>query len=172
MPTDRFTWAAKLLDVKPSDRILEIGCGQGLAVPLVARQLARGKLLAIDRSSKMTAVAAKRNQELVERGKVAFETAALEALAEGGRRFSKIFAVNVNLFWTDPAAGIVAVARLLSPGGRLYLFYQPPSATQIGRIAATLPAALEHAGFARVRVQTEGARMLCVRASAPAARRR
>lgn len=164
---DRFAWAAETLAVKPSDKMLEIGCGHGLAVPLVAAKLKPGGLLAIDRSAKMIALAAKRNRALVKSGKVAFETAALEDYAIGRQRFSKIFAVNVNLFWTDPAAGLPPVAGWLRPRGRLYLFYQPPSGAMIDRIAGILSPNLRHHGFRRVCVLIENARMLCVMADRP-----
>lgn len=172
MPADRFAWAAETLDVAPSDAVLEIGCGHGLAVPLVARQLVRGKLLAIDKSPKMIALAAKRNQALVKSGKVAFEIAAVEDMAGDRRRFSRIFAINVNLFWTDPPAGFGAVAKLLAPRGRLDLFYQPPSGAQIERIAGILSLSLKQHGFARQRVVVESARLLRVHAATPAEGRR
>jgi cyclopropane fatty-acyl-phospholipid synthase-like methyltransferase len=164
---DRFAWAAETLAVEPSDKILEIGCGHGLAVPLVAAKLKPGGLLAIDRSAKMIALAAKRNSALVKSGTVAFETATLEDFAIRRRRFSKIFAVNVNLFWTDPAAGLPLVVGWLQPRGRLYLFYQPPSGAMIDRIAGILSRNLKQYGFTHLRALIKGARMLCVMADRP-----
>jgi cyclopropane fatty-acyl-phospholipid synthase-like methyltransferase len=164
---DRFAWAAETLAVKPSDHVLEIGCGHGLAAALIAAKLRSGRLLAIDKSAKMIALAAKRNRALVKSGKVAFETAALEDFAIGRRRFSKIFAINVNLFWTDPAAGVPRVADWLRPRGRLYLFYQPPSGARIDRIAGILSRNLKQYGFTRLCVLIEDAKMLCVMADRP-----
>ncbi|HEY3145828.1 MAG TPA: class I SAM-dependent methyltransferase, partial [Dongiaceae bacterium] len=99
---DRIVWAVDTMDLKPSDQVLEIGCGHGFAVSLVCEKLGRGTLTAIDRSARMIAVAEKRNAGLVAAGKVRFETAALADASFGRRRFSKIFAINVNLFWIDP----------------------------------------------------------------------
>jgi SAM-dependent methyltransferase len=135
---DRIVWAVETLNIRPSDHVLEIGCGHGLAVPLVCEKLGRGTLTAIDRSPKMIAAAKKRNRACVAAGRVAFETVALADANFGRRRFSKIFAINVNLFWIDPAAELPVVRKLLRPGGVLYLFYQPPSLAQLEPLATKL----------------------------------
>jgi SAM-dependent methyltransferase len=135
---DRIVWAVETLGLRPTDHVLEIRCGHGLAVPLVCDRLRRGTLTAIDRSPKMIAVAEKRNRILVASGKAAFETVALADADLGRRRFSKISAINVNLFWTDPAAELPVVRKLLRPDGVLYLFYQPPNPAQLKPLAAKL----------------------------------
>jgi|SRR5687767_732825 len=145
---DRIVWAVATLNFEPSDEVLEIGCGHGFAVPLVCEKLRRGTLTAIDRSPKMIAAARKRTRALVATGKVEFETVALADADFGRRRFSKIFAVNINLFWIDPAAELPVVKRLLRPGGTLYLFYQPPRAGQLKPIAAKLARNLAGGGLA------------------------
>lgn len=140
---DRIVWAVETLRLRPSDQVLEIGCGHGLAVPLVCDKLGRGTLTAIDRSPKMIATAEKRNRSLVAAGKVSFETVALADADFGRRRFSKVFAINVNLFWISPAAELPAVRKLLRPDGALYLFYQPPRPAQLKPLATKLVRNLE-----------------------------
>jgi SAM-dependent methyltransferase len=144
---DGIVWAVETLDISPADHVLEIGCGHGLAVPLVCEKLGRGTLTAIDRSPKMIAATEKRNRGLVLAGEVRFETTALSEAKFGRRRFSKIFAVNVNLFWINATAELPVIAKVLRPGGALYLFYQPPSAAQLKSIAAKLARNLESGGF-------------------------
>jgi SAM-dependent methyltransferase len=144
---DRIAWAVDTLGIAPADQVLEIGCGHGLAVPLVCKKLGRGTLIAIDRSPKMIEAAERRNRALVAAGKVRFETVALADANFGRRRFSKIFAINVNLFWIDPGAELPVVRNLLRPGGAFYLFYEPPSATQLKPIATKLACNLEGGGF-------------------------
>jgi len=50
---ERFLWAAKLLDVQPSNTVLEIGCGAGIFAEQIAHRLTTGKLTAVDKSKPM-----------------------------------------------------------------------------------------------------------------------
>lgn len=63
--------------VGPSDRLLEIGCGHGVAVSLVCEKLDGGAITAIDRSPKMIEAAVKRNANYVAGGVASFQAAAL-----------------------------------------------------------------------------------------------
>src|ERR687897_131867 len=77
-PSERFVWAVDTLALDPADRVLEVGCGHGVAVSLVCERLTSGRITAIDRSKKMIEMAARRNREHVAGGKAVLKTAALE----------------------------------------------------------------------------------------------
>jgi SAM-dependent methyltransferase len=114
------------LTVDPGDRLLEVGCGHGVAVALVCERLGSGGITAIDRSPKMIEMAKRRNREHVASGRAVFEVASFEDADLGAGQFDKIFAVHVALFWRRPAVALNLVKDLLAPGGRLYLFNQSP----------------------------------------------
>ena len=124
---ERLSWAVKQLKIAGDERLLEIGCGRGVAVSLVCPLLTSGTITAIDRSPVAIDAARQGNQEHIAAGKASFRLAALEDLEEPARSFDKIFAVNVNLFWLDAAKGLDAVRKLLATDGTLFLFYEPPS---------------------------------------------
>ncbi|HUC81513.1 MAG TPA: methyltransferase domain-containing protein [Flavisolibacter sp.] len=121
---ERFLWAVHLLDVKPNDSILEIGCGVGILVELLAGQ-AVGNIVAIDQSEKMIRAAEKRNRQYIESGKVELLPVEL-AKFSSQKRFSKIVAFNVNAFRKRPATEFGLVSNFLKEDGVFYLFYQLP----------------------------------------------
>ena len=90
------------LDIQPDDRVLEIGCGHGVAAGYVCERPRSGRLTALDRSAKMIAAARRRNAEHVDAGTAEFLIAELEELDLGERRFDKVFAVRVGLFHREP----------------------------------------------------------------------
>jgi cyclopropane fatty-acyl-phospholipid synthase-like methyltransferase len=66
---ERLVWAVETMQVRPDGRVLEIGCGAGVAVGLVCERLVDGRITAIDRSEAMTALASRRNREHVASGR-------------------------------------------------------------------------------------------------------
>jgi ubiquinone/menaquinone biosynthesis C-methylase UbiE len=106
------------LGIRPGQRVLDIGCGHGVAATYV---LERGaQYLGVDRSAKMIEAAAKRNPT----GE--FRVAELEALDLGDRRFDLVFAVRVGLFHREPGRARALVEPYLAPGGRIESFFDPP----------------------------------------------
>jgi ubiquinone/menaquinone biosynthesis C-methylase UbiE len=114
------------LGIRPDDRVLEIGCGHGVAATHVCRRLEGGRLTAVDRSPKMIEAATRRNAAFVADGRVEFLVAALEDLDLGDRRFDKIFAVRVGLFHRDPVRARGLAERWLAPGGAIFAFFDEP----------------------------------------------
>jgi protein-L-isoaspartate O-methyltransferase len=165
---ERVVWAVKQLAVAPADDILEVGCGPGHAVALVCPGLVRGTVTAIDRSELQVEKARALNRRFMEQGRARIEVTTLsDAPAALARRFSKVFAINVNAFWTEPES-ISTLRELLRPGGRVYLVYEPPSAAGSRKLRASVPELLSSRGFAVEDIRTSSARsrvMLCVVAS-------
>lgn len=144
---ERIDWAVATLALKGAESLLEIGCGNGLAVSLIAPLLKNGRILAIDRSATAIAAARRRAKPWEGAGKAAFRHVALAALDEAEGPFDIIFAVNVNLFWTDGRAELPVVRKLLKKTGRLNLFYEPPAAAQRDRIIALVRERLISSGL-------------------------
>jgi SAM-dependent methyltransferase len=122
-PSERFVWAVDTLALDPADRVLEVGCGHGVAVSLVCERLISGRITAIDRSEKMIEMAARRNREHVASGRAVLKTAALENADFADERFDKVFAFNVAPFWLHPKEALGIVRRHLAPGGAVHVFW-------------------------------------------------
>src|SRR5665809_109371 len=97
--SERFVWAVDTLEVRPADRLLEVGCGHGVAVSLVCEGLTTGTITAIDRSPKMIELATRRNREYVDAGKAVLEAIALEEAALGDVREHLARDGAVYIFW-------------------------------------------------------------------------
>jgi ubiquinone/menaquinone biosynthesis C-methylase UbiE len=123
--SERLRAVVERLEVRPDDRVLEIGCGHGIAATYVCERLTTGRLTAVDRSPKMITAAAQRNAASVEAGRAEFLVAHLEELDLGDRRFDKVFAVRVGLFHREPERARALVEPYLAPGGLILSSYDP-----------------------------------------------
>ncbi|WP_369132163.1 class I SAM-dependent methyltransferase [Modestobacter sp. I12A-02662] len=139
----RLAWAAEMAAPQPGERVLEVGCGHGVLLSLIAERLAGGSVLGLDRSPTMTAAALRRNREDVAAGRVAVQTAELAAADLPAEAFDLVVAVHVGAFWRSPAEDFGVVRRVLAPGGRFVLVDQPLTpgaadgrATRIAALAA------------------------------------
>ena len=144
---ERLVWAVETLAVDPTDHLLEIGCGHGVAVSLICDRLTGGKITAIDRSEVMVTMARSRNRRHVVSGKAVIQTVALAEADFGNEQFNKIFAINVSLFWQQPARELGLIKRLLTPEGAVYLFHQPPLASKTQEVADKLTKILQDHSF-------------------------
>jgi ubiquinone/menaquinone biosynthesis C-methylase UbiE len=124
--SDRLRRIVEQLDLRPDARVLEIGCGHGVAATFVCERLDGGSLTAVDRSPKMIEAAARRNAAYVEAGVAEFLVSTLEDLDLGDRRFDAIFAVRVGLFHREPDRARRLAERWLAPGGRLTAVFDLP----------------------------------------------
>lgn len=117
--SERQRRAVEELDIQPSDRVLELGCGHGVAASLVCERLtAGGQLTAIDRSPKMIDAAGARNAAHVAAGRAIFLCTTFEDAPLEGMRFDKVFGIHFPpADRHDPEGTRARVAELLAPGG-------------------------------------------------------
>lgn len=131
---DRYRWALDIMDIAPSDRVLELGCGNGAMASLICGRLTTGHLTAIDRSATMIARAEANNRHHIASGKASFHIMPIDVFDAHERLFDVVIAINVNVFWMEPMAGLGVIGRALTPEGSLFLVTQPPSAGKLHRI--------------------------------------
>jgi SAM-dependent methyltransferase len=155
---ERNAWAVSLLDVRPGDRVLEIGFGPGLAVRELSRLAHEGYVCGIDHSELMLRQASRRNADGIRRGVVDLRLGSVDALPVFDAPFDKILAVNAVLFWNETHARLEALRRRLRPGGVIAVAHQPRGPGASDETAAAMgremAATLDRVGFSGVRVET------------------
>lgn len=126
-PSDRIMRSVAALPLRPGMRVLEIGCGPGVAARLVASNVGDGFVLGIDRSLAAVTQARRGSQDLIVRGLLDYRQVAVEhfELKDGEEPFDLAFAFRVGaLDGRHPSNGRVALERLrrsLVPSARLYI---------------------------------------------------
>jgi ubiquinone/menaquinone biosynthesis C-methylase UbiE len=156
----RNSWVVSLLDVQPTDRVLEIGFGPGLAIAELSRRVGTsGHVCGIDHSDVMLRQAARRNAAAIAAGRVSLSQATVDQLPSGlGGPLDAILSVNSLGFWPAPAERLGELRRRLRPGGRIAIASQPrcPGATAstTRQAAREIEALLQNAGFTKTRTET------------------
>jgi SAM-dependent methyltransferase len=152
----RNVWVVDLLEVRPTDRVLEVGFGPGLAIAELASRA--GHVYGVDRSGVMVRQASRRNRAAVHAGRVELVHTPVDRVPRFDEPLDAVLAVNSLGFWPAPAQRLRELRDLLRPGGRIALASQPrcPGATRdtTARAADELRDLLAGAGFAGIRVET------------------
>jgi ubiquinone/menaquinone biosynthesis C-methylase UbiE len=154
----RSVWVVSLLDVRPTDHVLEIGFGPGIAIAELARLATRGRIYGIDHSEVMVRQATRHNAAAVRAGRVELRHTSVEELPTFEQPLDVVLAVNSLGFWPDPVQRLRELRGLLREGGRIAVVSQPrcPGATAetTARAARELQDRLAEAGFTDFRVAT------------------
>ncbi|WP_460039822.1 class I SAM-dependent methyltransferase [Thermaerobacter litoralis] len=153
----RNEWTLSLLEIRPDDRVLEIGYGPGVGITLASGLVDGGTVTGIDHSEAMRVQATRRNLKAVRQGKVRLFTGTIEEWPGFPHTFSKVFSINSAQFWADRPHVCRKLHNWLDPGGRIAITYQPvgKDAPGLNEFADQLARDLQQAGFVRIRRETK-----------------
>jgi protein-L-isoaspartate O-methyltransferase len=164
----RLDWTVGQLALEPSMRVLEVGCGHGVAATTVLARLTSGAYVGLDRSPAMVHAAERRNHDAVVAGRATFVTGSFPADAPEGP-FDRVFAARVAPMAVS--ASLVAARRALVPAGLLVLSFDAPSAERTRAQVRAVEELAADAGFERprsTRADIDGSEVVCVRLRAAA----
>ncbi len=143
-------WVLDLLEIHPSDAVLEVGSGAGLGLELASQRAHQGWVVGVDPSATMVKMAERCNRAQIEAGRIEIRLGSVEALPVEDAAFDKAMAMNSLHLWPDPGAGLRQIRCKLRSGGHIAL--------AITRFSYASPAKFEQhlreAGFADVQIYT------------------
>lgn len=113
--------------VGEGDRILDVGCGNGVSTRDAARSATSGSVLGVDLSPQMLAVA---RRIAADEGldNVEFRLADVQIHPFEDDAFDLVISRMGSMFFGDPQAAFANLARALRPGGRMTLLTWQPLA--------------------------------------------
>jgi ubiquinone/menaquinone biosynthesis C-methylase UbiE len=112
------------LELRPDDRVLEVGFGHGKTLRKAAEVVSGGLVAGVDFSETMLGMARRRCSRFIAAGRVQLELADSTRLPFPDEHFDKAYSVHTLYFWKDPVAHLREIRRALRPGGRLALGFR------------------------------------------------
>jgi ubiquinone/menaquinone biosynthesis C-methylase UbiE len=137
-----------ILDLRPDDKILEVGFGPGVAIQLLLHHVPAGSVAGIDYSQEMVRQAAARNAAALRDRRVDLRYGSVERLPFADETFDKALAINSMQAWPDARAGLGEIQRVLKHGGNVALGFTVNSGQPKEGVAESLTAA----GFSQARI--------------------
>ncbi|MEV5766275.1 class I SAM-dependent methyltransferase [Micromonospora sp. NPDC052213] len=133
---------ALLAAVRPGDRVLDVGCGNGQLTRLAAGRTGTGEALGVDLSAPMLERA--RDRAVAERvDNVRFHQADAQVHPFPPGAFDVALSRFGVMFFADPVAAFANLGRALRPGGRLaFLCMDDIRRRDLGQVLAALAAHL------------------------------
>jgi len=111
------TWGLGQIHIKPNSVVLDIGCGGGKAINVIAELAHQGKVYGVDYSKDMVSLAKSINADHVHTGLVAIEQSCVSSLPFENKYFDIVTAFETTFFWPDLLKSMKEVYRALKDKG-------------------------------------------------------
>ena len=114
-----------LLQVGPTDRVAEVGCGPGWALRQVSRTATEGHVVGLDVSETILSAARRANHRAIAARRASVRRIDGVELGLGSETFDRVFSVHSIYFWKDLEGIVAQLFNALRSGGRLVLAFRP-----------------------------------------------
>ncbi len=114
-------WGLEHITIAPDAAILDVGCGGGGAVKILAQAAPHGKVCGVDYSEDVLLTARRVNQALIKQGRVEIKHGSVCELPFPDDAFDIVTAFETTMFWPSPVDDLREVRRVLKPGGTLLI---------------------------------------------------
>jgi len=114
-------WGLEHITIAPDAVILDVGCGGGGTVKVLAQTASHGKVYGVDYSEDVLPTARRVNRALIEQGRVEVRQGSVSDLPLPDEAFDLATAFETSMFWPNPPDDLREVRRVLKPGGTLLI---------------------------------------------------
>jgi ubiquinone/menaquinone biosynthesis C-methylase UbiE len=129
---DVYPWGLNHVAIEPDSIVLDVGCGGGKAVQLLASRAPDGKVYGIDHSPDMVNLAQKINKSLVQSGRVEIAHGSVSSLPYSDDMFDLVTAFETIQFWPNLDEDLREIQRGLKPSGVLLVVNRYPDVEEQG----------------------------------------
>ncbi len=106
------------MELGASERILDIGCGEGWTCRLLSSRCPRGAIVGVDVSDEMIRLARRKSSE---QGNVLFAPGSAEEIPWTEDYFTRVICVESAYYWHSIEAAIREIFRVTAFGGSVYV---------------------------------------------------
>jgi SAM-dependent methyltransferase len=107
-----------LMQLDPTDNILDMGCGAGWLSRILAQRVPQGRVVGMDISDEMIHHA---REASVACENLVFVVGGVNEIPWEANFFNRVISVESSYYWPDPAKGIREIYRVLAEGGSAWI---------------------------------------------------
>ena len=112
-------WGLTHISIGQSDTILDVGCGGGRTVSVLAAAASQSKVYGLDYSHESVAASTRNNARSIASGHVQIRQESVSQLPFSDGMFDLVTAVETHYYWPDLPADLREILRVPKPGGVL-----------------------------------------------------
>ncbi len=118
-----WNWGLEHIDIAidPISVIIDLGCGGGRAMNIMAQKKGDGKIVGVDYSTTMLELSRQIDQHLIDKGQIFLCGATVSCLPFKEDSFDLATAFETCYFWPDLASDVKEIGRILRPGGKFLI---------------------------------------------------
>ena len=116
-----WSWGLAHVAIEPDATMLDVGCGGGKSVQVLARAAPRGQVYGLDCSEEMVRMARRVNRALIREGRVEIQHGTVSALPFPDAALDLVTGFETYCFWQDLPGDLREIQRILKPGGTLLI---------------------------------------------------